>query len=102
LHLNSVGLVRVVELEQVLDAPDLAQGACQHLRRALLLASLLLLILSLLLLALPLRLIALRHLDLLVTRRLLYPEVVPYLPTSGSHTSIPGLHRSQTRRLPVG
>jgi hypothetical protein len=86
-----------------LNASDLAQGTCQHLRRTLLLlASLLLLILSLLLLALPLRLIALRHLDLLVTRRLLYPEVVHYLPTSGTHTSIPGLHRSQTRRLPVG
>src|SRR5918999_2130669 len=93
LHLDSVGLVRVVELEQVLDAPDLAQGTCQHLRRALLLAFLLLLTLGLLLLALLL--IALRHLGLLTPRRLLYPEELPHLPTSGIPMSIPRLHRSQ-------
>jgi hypothetical protein len=66
LHLDGVGLVWVVELEHVLDAPDLAQGACQHLRRALLLLA------SLLLLALLL--ISLRHPDLLGKLRLLYSE----------------------------
>src|SRR5919107_261079 len=76
LHLDGVGLVRVVELEQVLNAPDLAQGARQHLRRALLL----LLPLGLLLLALLL--ITLRHLVLLTTRRLLYPEGLYPLPAT--------------------
>src|SRR5215211_8346821 len=71
LHLDGIGLVRVVELEHVLNAPDLAQGTCQHLCRTLLLTSLLLLALGLLLL--PLLLVALRHLGLLTTRRLLYP-----------------------------
>jgi hypothetical protein len=80
LHLDGIGLVRVVELEHVLNAPDLAQGTCQHLCRTLLLASLLLLILLLL----PLLLIALRHIGLLATRRLHYPEVLHYLPTSGT------------------
>jgi hypothetical protein len=69
LHLDGVGLVWVVELEHVLDAPDLAQGTCQHLCRALLL---LLLLASLLLLALLL--ISLRHPNLLGKRRLLYSE----------------------------
>jgi hypothetical protein len=98
LHLDSVGLVRVVELEHVLNAPDLAEGTCQHLRRALLLlAFLLLLTLGLLLLALLL--IALRHLGLPTTRRLLYPEEPRPLPTSGIPMSIPRLHRSQTLTL---
>ena len=82
LHPDGIGLLRVVELEHVLNASDLAQGTCQHLCRTLLLASLLLLTLGLLLLSLLL--IALRHLGLLTTCRLLYPEVLHYLPTSGT------------------
>jgi hypothetical protein len=76
LHLDRFGLVRAIELKEVLDLPDVAQRTTQHLRRTdllLLLLSLTLLLLALLLLALllitllliTLLLIALRHRDLL-------------------------------------
>jgi hypothetical protein len=54
------------------------------------------LLLTLGLLLLALLLIALRHLSLLTTRRLLYPEELRPLPTSVIPVSIPRLHRSQT------
>jgi hypothetical protein len=56
LHLDGLGLVRVVHLEQVLYLPDVGQGTTHELNRALLLLALLLLLTTLLLL-----LIALRH-----------------------------------------
>ena len=59
LHLDCLPLVRVVELQQVLDLADIRQGAPQQLHRARLL------LLALLLLALALLLVALRHPDLL-------------------------------------
>ena len=81
LHPDGVGLLGVVELEHILNAPDLAQGASQHLCRAqLLLASLLLLTLGLLLLVLLL--IALRHLVLLTSRCLHHPEGLHPLPAT--------------------
>src|SRR5215216_436908 len=69
LHPDGVGLLGVVELEHILNAPDLAQSTCQHLRRALLLLASLLLT-------------ALRHLVLLPTRRLHCPEVPRPLPAT--------------------
>jgi hypothetical protein len=81
LQLDSIALIGVVELEQVLDFPDVGQGATQHLQWARLLLTLLL--------------ITLRHRGLLTTYR--PPAHIRVYPVRGEVRHREYLHGSRDK-----